>query len=139
MMRGHQQFFDDFLSHIRRQRSPGVDEDGCCLYFDSKTGNRCGVGHIISSVYDKRFEGKNWNCLIKWPYAQPAIKLVDEKYNIDSAGKDRKFVDQLQRCHDDAHEASTTKQTDFLYEFEQLCMLFAKENNLEYPTGSKGL
>ncbi len=98
-----QRVYNDFVTAILKQGGPAFHSPGtACVYFDQKTGRRCGIGHLIAPVYRPQIEGHAWDELVDLRGGRSASAHIDSTYGTDSMGVDLTFFNHLQAVHDSA-------------------------------------
>jgi len=139
----HQAVFNHFVTALRQQGEPAIDEHYDCVYFDKASGNRCGIGHLIAPVYSPKLEGQTWNGLCELKDRDPilhpgkaaqieaaraAIAHVEATYGPVDQG----FMEDMQSIHDESHH-NQAFNGGFLVAFENRIAAFAQAHNLTIP------
>lgn len=95
-----------------------------CAYRDGK-GRKCAAGHLIpDELYGREKEGMAFDMLCG---AEPKIRDLFDSWDVI------RFVQKLQRCHDNAAAHFGDRDTVFTGEFALTAGFLAKSHGLKIP------
>ena len=129
-----QEIFDTALNGIRKQGEPAY-YGRVCVYYDTTNGNKCAAGQLLSDEAAYELSQTGMGTWFKDIYEDTyaiieAIDIPDYLTDEDN----RKFIQDIQACHDTSANAPSSKS--FMAVFEKMMESFARRYGLVYTPKS---